>query len=88
MAKKKPTLEKRGRGRPQRETAPTTFAERVGALVRHTREKKSKTAAEAAHAADVPLATWYHYEAGRITLESLPRIAAALGCAVKALIPD
>lgn len=37
----------------------------------------------------VPQATWYAWEAGRsLTLQQLPKIAKALGCKVRTLLPD
>jgi predicted transcriptional regulator len=48
-----------------------------------------RTAPEAAQAAGVPLRTWYAFEQGRsLNIEQLPRIAKALGCKVRLLLPD
>lgn len=76
-------------GRTPKEPDLTTFAGRVGAGIRARRERLKKTGDEAAAEADVPRATWYAWESGRsLTLQQLPRIAKALGCKVRALLPD
>ncbi len=76
-------------GRKPKEADLSTFAGRVGAMIRARREKLKKTGDEAAAAAGVPRATWYAWEAGRsLTLQQLPKIASALGCKVRTLLPD
>lgn len=76
-------------GRPPNEPDLSTYPARVGAIVRARREKLKKSGDEAAEAAGVPRATWYAWEAGRsLTLQQLPKIAKALGCKVRTLLPD
>jgi transcriptional regulator with XRE-family HTH domain len=66
----------------------TTFVGRIAAEIRRRRVKKKLTVEAAAAAGDVPAPTWYRRENGRgLTLESLPAIAAALGCQARDLIP-
>lgn len=75
--------------RPAKPQDESTFQGQIGAEIRRRREKAKLSAADAAAAAEVPLPTWYHWEAGRhLPLERLPAIAAALGCKVRQLIPD
>lgn len=73
---------------PAQTPAPKSFAGKVGAEIRRRREAKKLSAEEAARKAGVPLPTWYHFEKGRLQLERLPAIAKALGCSVRAIIPD
>ena len=76
-------------GRPPNKPDLSTFPARVGAAIRARRERLKNSGDEAAAAAGVPRATWYAFEAGRsLTLQQLPRIAKALGCKVRALIPN
>lgn len=76
------------RGRPQKPVESDTFAASIGRLIRATREKKGLSVEACAAAAEVSPPTWYHFESGRsIGLDKLPRIAAALGVKVRAIIP-
>lgn len=76
-------------GRPPKKPDVSTFPGRVGAAIRARRERLKKSGDEAAAAAGVPRATWYAWEAGRsLTLQQLPRIAKALACKVRLLLPD
>ena len=66
----------------------TTFIGQIAAEIRTRRMKKKLSVEAAAAAGDMPVPTWYRRENGRgLTLESLPAIAAALGCQAKDLIP-
>lgn len=76
-------------GRPAKEADASTFHGRVGNVIRTRRERMKRTAAEAAQAAGIPLRTWYAFEQGRsLNIEQLPRIAKALNCKVRLLLPD
>lgn len=76
-------------GRPPNKPNLSTFPARVGASIRARRERLKKSGDDAAAVAGVPRATWYAWEAGRsLTLQQLPRIAKALGCKVRLLLPD
>jgi transcriptional regulator with XRE-family HTH domain len=67
----------------------STFVGQIAAEIRRRREKKKLTVEQAAAAAGAPVQTWYHWEKGRhLPLDRLPAIAQALGCKVRALIPD
>lgn len=66
---------------------PSTLSEAVGAGIRQRRLKKGLTAEQAAAAAGVPAPTWYHFEAGKLTIDRLPAIAEALGCSLRSLLP-
>lgn len=67
----------------------TTFVGQIAANIRRRRERKKLSVEDAAAAADAPVQTWYHWEKGRhLPLDRLPAIAHALGCKVRALIPD
>ncbi len=73
--------------RPAHEVDQSTFAGQVSAEIRRRRLKKFARAEDAAAAAKVPPATWYRWESGRVTLDALPRIAKALGCSARLLLP-
>ena len=74
--------------RPSKPIDTTTFSGRIAAEVRRRRERKKLTVQEAAARADVPASTWYTWEQGRhLALDCLPRIAAALGCQERDLVP-
>lgn len=74
--------------RPAKPQDQSTFHGRVGAVIRRRRLKRQLSAGEAATAAGVPRATWYHWESGRhLALERLPAIADALWCEERDLIP-
>ena len=76
-------------GRPQKPVESETFAAQIGKIIRATRERKKLTVEQCAEAANVSAPTWYHFESGRsIGLDKLPRIAAALGVKVRAIVPD
>lgn len=76
-------------GRPSKAPDTSTFTGKIGAEIRRRRERKGLSVAEVAESVGVPAPTWYHWEAGRqMPLERLPAIAEALGCKVKALIPE
>ena len=64
-----------------------TFAGQVGAIIRKKRLAKKLSVEEACQRAGVPRPTWYHWEAGAIALDALPKAAKALGCSVRMLIP-
>ncbi len=65
-----------------------TFAGRTGAIIRARRLHKGLTVEAAAVAAGASAAAWYHWEAGlSMRLDALPRIAKALGCDVRSLLP-
>ena len=75
-------------GRPSKPQDETTFAGRVGAIIRQKRLKKKLAVEEAAKRAGVPAPTWYHWESGRhLPLDRLPTIAKVLGCSVRTLLP-
>ena len=74
-------------GRPPKSLEPRTYAERVGAVIREKRTKRRLSVADAAGRAGVPEPTWYHFEAGIVTLDRLPAIAAALSCSPRSLLP-
>ena len=75
-------------GRTPKEPDETTFIGRVAAEIRRRRVKRKLRVEQAAAAAGVPASTWYRRENGRgLTLESLPAIAAALGCQARDLVP-
>lgn len=75
--------------RPSKPVDEGSFVGRIGAEIRRRRERKKLDVAEAALRAEVPPPTWYNWESGRhLPLDRLPSIAAALGCKVRALLPD
>ena len=66
----------------------STFAGQIGALVRARRLRKRLSVEAAAEAAGATASVWYAWEHGRsMRLEALPRIAAALGCRARQLLP-
>ena len=74
--------------RPLKASDSTTYAARIGAIIRSRRLKANLSVAEAAARARVPAPTWYHFEAGvSLTVERLPAIAAALRCSPRSLLP-
>lgn len=77
-----------GRGRPPKELSVDNFTGQVGAIIRATRERKAKSVDECARIAEVSVPAWYHFENGKIGMDKLPRIAAALGVKTRALIPE
>lgn len=72
---------------PKEPTTPATYAQAVGAEVRAKRMHRGLTAQDCADAAGVALQTWYSFELGKLTLDRLPMIAAALGCSIRSLLP-
>lgn len=87
MPKKKTDSETRGR--PANEHDTSTFLGQIGAEIRRRRERAKLSVAAAAEAAGVQTLSWYRWESGRhLQLEKLPTVAAALGCKVRALIPE
>jgi transcriptional regulator with XRE-family HTH domain len=73
--------------RPCKPQAPT-FAGRIGAAIRARRLRQKLCVEAAGRAAGVPASTWYHWESGRsLPLSALPRIARALGCSSRSLLP-
>lgn len=75
--------------RPNEPIDETTFVGRIAGEIRRRRERKKLSVDDAAAAAGASVQTWYHWEKGRhLPLDRLPAIAAALGCRVRALIPD
>lgn len=66
---------------------PASVSEYVAAEVRRRRLAKGLTGDACAERAGVPIPTWYHFESGKITLDRLPAIAAALGCSIRSLLP-
>ncbi len=75
--------------RPPKDLDQSTFIGQVGARIRARRVRRKLSVEEAAAAAGAAVPSWYHWECGtRLRLESLPAIAAALGCQPRALLPQ
>jgi hypothetical protein len=73
--------------RPLKAVDTSTYAGQVSAEVRRRRVKLFDRAEEAAAAAGVPAQTWYGWESGKIHLDALPIVAAALKCKPRQLLP-
>lgn len=65
----------------------SSFTGQVSAEIRRRRLAKFPIAEDAAQRAGVPIGTWYRWETGHVTLEALPRIAKALRCSPRLLLP-
>jgi hypothetical protein len=74
--------------RPTKEVDTSTFSGQVAGEIRRRRLKKFPRAEDAAAAAGVPMQTWYGWEKGKIHLDAMPTVAAALGCKPRALLPS
>ncbi len=76
-------------GRPLSQVDQSSFAGQVAARIRARRLRKKLSAEQCAAAAGVPASTWYSWETGRRSPnDSLPRIAAALGCTLRYLVGE
>jgi transcriptional regulator with XRE-family HTH domain len=74
--------------RPVKPSDGSKFAGRIGAVIRGRRLGKKLSVKAAAAAAGVPASTWYHWESGHsLPLDALPKIARALGCGTRSLLP-
>lgn len=74
--------------RPRKPVDQSTFAGQVGARIRARRLKLRLEVAQAAERAGVSVPGWYHWEDGRhLPLDALPRVAEALECSVRSLLP-
>ena len=74
-------------GRPLKKLKPRSPAEKIGAAIRRRREALGLSVHQAEVAAGIGRNQWYAIEKGKVTLQRLPRIAAALGCRPAALLP-
>jgi transcriptional regulator with XRE-family HTH domain len=67
----------------------STYVGQVASRIRARRVKSKMLAVEAAERAGVPVQTWYHWEQGyALPLDALPKIAKALGCKPRTLLPE
>lgn len=73
--------------KPPAEVDDSTFAGQISAEIRRRRLKKFPRAEDAAKAARVPIATWYRWESGKVTLDALPVAARTLKCSPRQLVP-
>jgi transcriptional regulator with XRE-family HTH domain len=74
--------------RPTQPIDQSTLRGQIGARIRARRLRCKLSVAEAAARAGMAVPTWYHAESGRsLSLDRLAAIAAALGCALRALLP-